>query len=78
MRIGVVGRAEIVTEGTVETGAGGMAEIGTEGTVETGAGGMAETGTMGVAGGVVVDIPTSTATPGFPVVSATKENGHTK
>ena len=65
-------------EGTAETGAGGMAEIGTEGTVETGAGGMAETGTMGVAGGVVVDIPTSIATPGSPVVSATKENGHTK
>ena len=45
---------------------------------ETGAGGMVETGTMGVAGGVAVDIPTSTATPGSPRVSTTKKNGHTK
>ena len=78
MRIGAVGRAKIVTEGTTEMGVGGVAETGIEGMVETGAGGMAETGTMGVAGGVVVDIPTSIATPGSPAVSATKENGHAK
>ena len=78
MRIGAVGRAETSMEGMAETGAGGMAKTGTEGTVEMGTEGMVETGTMGVAGGVVVDIPTSIATPGSPVVSATKENGHTK
>ena len=76
MRIGAVGRAETSMEGMAETGAGGMAKIGTEGTVEMGAEGMVETGTMGVVGGVAVDIPTSTVTPGSSGVSATKENGH--
>ena len=71
-----MGRAKTSMEGMAETGAEGMAKTGTEGTVEMGAEGMVETGIMGVVGGVAVDIPTSTVTPGSSGVSATKENGH--
>ena len=48
------------------------------GTAETGTMGMVETGAVSVARGEAVGIPTSTATPGSPRVSAIKENGHTK
>ena len=56
-------------------GAVGRAEIDTKGTVETGAVGTAETGAMVVAGGAAAGIPVFATTPGPSKVSVNGEIG---